>query len=72
VATLPLWLETGCGPSVGSNIQDCTGYGLHLYTLMSVWSVLTDQSPRIIKMPESLSFGIEPITAHAWNKDRTS
>ncbi len=23
-------------------------------------------------MPESLSFGIEPITAHAWNKDRTS
>nr|CAG4650958.1 EOG090X05RK [Simocephalus serrulatus]SVE94220.1 EOG090X05RK [Simocephalus serrulatus] len=22
-------------------------------------------------MPESLSFGIEPITAHAWNKDRT-
>lgn len=23
-------------------------------------------------MPESLSFGIEPITSHAWNKDRTS
>lgn len=22
-------------------------------------------------MPESLSFGIEPITCHAWNKDRT-
>nr|SVE75107.1 EOG090X05RK [Daphnia dolichocephala] len=22
-------------------------------------------------MPESLSFGIDPITAHAWNKDRT-
>jgi len=31
------------------------------------WKLL----PRAVTMPDVYSFGIDPITCHAWNKDRT-